>query len=146
MTLLETMIPLIVSLKTSHVLRSPIKGAKGSLTLPLTGGVAVEQADKKLNVQYQGLGVMRVQAGATRAHLANMVTGVTAGFKKDLQIEGVANAVTTNIATTSYASGNAGAITVHAGSLSIDGAGSNLGFTGIESSSNASGACRAPRA
>jgi large subunit ribosomal protein L6 len=66
-----------------------IKGAKGSLTLPLTGGVTVLQEDKKLNVQYQGLGVMRVQAGATRAHLANMVAGVTKGYEKKLELVGV---------------------------------------------------------
>ena len=66
-----------------------IKGAKGSLTLPLTGGVTVEQADKKLNVQYQGLGLMRVQAGSTRAHLANMVTGVTKGYERRLELVGV---------------------------------------------------------
>ena len=66
-----------------------IKGAKGSLTLPLTGGVAVAQADKKLNVEYQGLGAMRVQAGATRAHLANMVLGVTKGYEKKLELVGV---------------------------------------------------------
>jgi large subunit ribosomal protein L6 len=66
-----------------------IKGAKGSLTLPLKGGVAVAQADKKLNVEYQGLGAMRVQAGATRAHLANMVTGVTKGYEKKLELVGV---------------------------------------------------------
>jgi len=66
-----------------------IKGAKGSLTLPLTGGVAVEQADKKLNVQYQGLGTMRTLAGATRAHLANMVTGVTKGYERRLELLGV---------------------------------------------------------
>jgi large subunit ribosomal protein L6 len=66
-----------------------IKGAKGSLTLPLTGGVAVAQGDKKLNVEYQGLGAMRVQAGATRAHLANMVLGVTKGYEKKLELVGV---------------------------------------------------------
>ena len=66
-----------------------IKGAKGSLTLPLTGGVAVAQADKKLNVEYQGLSAMRVQAGATRAHLANMVLGVTKGYEKKLELVGV---------------------------------------------------------
>ena len=66
-----------------------IKGAKGSLTLPLKGGVAVEQADKKLNVQYQGLGTMRTLAGATRAHLANMVTGVTKGYDIKLELVGV---------------------------------------------------------
>jgi large subunit ribosomal protein L6 len=66
-----------------------IKGAKGSLTLPLAGGVTVEQKDKHLNVQYQGLGAMRVQAGATRAHLANMVMGVTKGYEKKLELVGV---------------------------------------------------------
>jgi large subunit ribosomal protein L6 len=66
-----------------------IKGAKGSLTYPLTGGVAVEQADKKLNVQYQGLGTMRTLAGAARAHLANMVTGVTKGYERRLELQGV---------------------------------------------------------
>ena len=66
-----------------------IKGAKGSLTLPLRGGVAVAQVDKQLNVQYQGLGPMRVQAGATRAHLANMVLGVTKGYEKKLELVGV---------------------------------------------------------
>jgi large subunit ribosomal protein L6 len=66
-----------------------IKGAKGSLTLPLRGGVGVEQADKKLNVQYQGLGTMRTLAGATRAHLANMVTGVTKGYERRLELLGV---------------------------------------------------------
>jgi large subunit ribosomal protein L6 len=66
-----------------------IKGAKGSLSLPLTGGVTVLQEDKQLNVQYQGLGAMRVQAGATRAHLANMVAGVTKGYEKKLELVGV---------------------------------------------------------
>ena len=66
-----------------------IKGAKGSLTLPLAGGVTVEQKDKHLNVQFQGLGAMRVQAGAVRAHLANMVTGVTKGYEKKLELVGV---------------------------------------------------------
>ena len=66
-----------------------IKGAKGSLTLPLTSGVTVEQENKQLNVQYQGAGdAMRMQAGATRAHLANMVQGVTKGFEKKLELVG----------------------------------------------------------
>jgi large subunit ribosomal protein L6 len=32
---------------------------------------------------------MRVQAGATRAHLANMVMGVTKGYEKKLELVGV---------------------------------------------------------
>src|ERR1700687_1581053 len=66
-----------------------IKGAKGALTLPLTGGVAVLQENQKLAVQYQGMGPMRVPAGATRAHLANMVTGVTKGYERRLELVGV---------------------------------------------------------
>jgi large subunit ribosomal protein L6 len=66
-----------------------IKGAKGSLTLPISAGLAVHQDDKKLAVQFQGEGAVRVRAGATRAHLANMVTGVTKGYEKRLELVGV---------------------------------------------------------
>jgi large subunit ribosomal protein L6 len=66
-----------------------IKGAKGSLTLPLKAGVTVVQADKKLEVQFADPGQARTQAGSTRAHLANMVLGVTKGYEKKLELVGV---------------------------------------------------------
>ena len=66
-----------------------IKGAKGTLSTPLTRGVTVVQADQKLEVKYSDLGLSRTQAGATRAHLANMVTGVTKGYEKKLELVGV---------------------------------------------------------
>jgi large subunit ribosomal protein L6 len=66
-----------------------IKGAKGSLSLPLKGGVTVEQADKVLNVKYGTDDAIRMQAGATRAHLANMVEGVSKGFERKLELQGV---------------------------------------------------------
>ena len=66
-----------------------IKGAKGSLTLPLTAGLAVREENKKLAVQFQGEGAVRVRAGSMRAHLANMVTGVTKGYEKRLELVGV---------------------------------------------------------
>jgi large subunit ribosomal protein L6 len=66
-----------------------IKGAKGSLTLPLSAGLAVQQENKKLAVQFQGEGAVRVRAGSMRAHLANMVTGVTKGYEKRLELVGV---------------------------------------------------------
>ena len=56
-----------------------IKGAKGSLTLALKPGVTVAAADKQLEIKYSDPGIARMQAGATRAHLANMVLGVTKG-------------------------------------------------------------------
>jgi large subunit ribosomal protein L6 len=66
-----------------------IKGAKGSLSLPLTAGVSVVQTDKKLEIKFAGEGATRTRAGAARAHLANMVRGVTKGYEKKLELVGV---------------------------------------------------------
>ena len=66
-----------------------IKGAKGSLNLALKSGVTVEQGDKVLNVKYTADDAVRMQAGATRAHLANMVLGVSKGFERKLELQGV---------------------------------------------------------
>ena len=66
-----------------------IKGAKGSLTLPLKGGVRVVQEEKRLAVQYDAGDDIAMQAGATRAHLANMVLGVTKGYERKLELVGV---------------------------------------------------------
>ena len=66
-----------------------IKGAKGSLSLPLAAGVAVVQNEKKLEIKFSEPGLARTRAGATRAHLANMVRGVTRGYEKKLELVGV---------------------------------------------------------
>jgi large subunit ribosomal protein L6 len=66
-----------------------IKGAKGTLSIPLTRGVTVVQQEKHLEIQYTDPGIGRTQAGATRAHLANMVTGVTKGYDIKLELVGV---------------------------------------------------------
>src|SRR6201992_937138 len=66
-----------------------IKGAKGTLSIPLTRGVTVVQAEKHLEIKYTDPGIGRTQAGATRAHLANMVLGVTKGYEKKLELVGV---------------------------------------------------------
>jgi large subunit ribosomal protein L6 len=65
-----------------------IKGAKGALTLALKAGVSVEQKDKTLNVRFGSDGE-RIQAGSTRALLANMVEGVSKGYEKKLELVGV---------------------------------------------------------
>jgi large subunit ribosomal protein L6 len=65
-----------------------IKGAKGSLSVVLKTGVSVEQKDKSLTVKYANED-SRVQAGSTRAHLANVITGVTKGYEKKLELQGV---------------------------------------------------------
>jgi len=64
-----------------------LKGAKGTLSVPLQGGVKVVQADKQLEVKYDASN--RMQAGAVRAHLANMVQGVSKGYERKLELVGV---------------------------------------------------------
>jgi large subunit ribosomal protein L6 len=66
-----------------------VKGARGSLSLPLGEGVSVVQEAKTLSVKFQGDDATRMRAGATRAHLANMVTGVTKGYDRKLELVGV---------------------------------------------------------
>ena len=66
-----------------------LKGAKGSLSLALGRGVSVVQAEKRLEVKYTDQGEARTLAGSTRAHLANMVRGVTKGYEKKLELVGV---------------------------------------------------------
>jgi large subunit ribosomal protein L6 len=66
-----------------------VKGAKGALTLPMAAGVAVAQENKQLMISYQDEGAARTRAGSTRAHLANMVLGVTRGYDRKLELVGV---------------------------------------------------------
>jgi len=69
-----------------------VKGAKGSLTLSLAKGISVVHEQETLSVRTDGgtTGKALVPAaGATRAHLANMVRGVTQGFERKLELVGV---------------------------------------------------------
>ena len=67
-----------------------LKGAKGSLTLAIKSGIKVIQQDKHLEVQAEGAAEgLNAIAGATRAHLANMATGVSKGYEKKLELVGV---------------------------------------------------------
>lgn len=64
-----------------------LKGAKGSLSVPLKDGVKVEQNGQALEVRFDAGN--RMQAGAIRAHLANMVAGVSKGYERKLELVGV---------------------------------------------------------
>jgi len=68
-----------------------LKGAKGSLTLAIKNGIKVVQQEKRLQVEATDAAAegMNAVAGATRAHLANMVMGVTKGYEKKLELVGV---------------------------------------------------------
>ena len=65
-----------------------VKGAKGELSLAMADGISVEQQDKKLQVKFDSAGA-RMTAGATRAHIANMVLGVSKGYERKLELVGV---------------------------------------------------------
>jgi large subunit ribosomal protein L6 len=64
-----------------------VKGAKGELSLAVGRGITVEQQEKKLQLKFDE--ASRVSAGAARAHLANMVEGVSKGYEKKLELVGV---------------------------------------------------------
>jgi large subunit ribosomal protein L6 len=69
-----------------------VKGAKGALTLKLADGLSVSQKDQELLVviaEGKATNERVAAAGATRANLANMVTGVARGFERKLELVGV---------------------------------------------------------
>jgi large subunit ribosomal protein L6 len=66
-----------------------IKGAKGTLSVPVGRDVTVAENDQSLQVSFSGAEGARMRAGSVRAHLANMVAGVTSGYEKKLELVGV---------------------------------------------------------
>lgn len=67
-----------------------VKGGKGSLDLIINSNVLVKQEDSTLTFAARDGGKQsRALAGTTRALVNNMVTGVTAGFERKLQLVGV---------------------------------------------------------
>ena len=67
-----------------------LKGSKGSLSLDLHADISVAQEAEELLVKAVSEDRLLVaMAGTTRALLANMVTGVSEGFERKLQLVGV---------------------------------------------------------
>jgi large subunit ribosomal protein L6 len=67
-----------------------IKGPKGTLVQPLPAGIGAAVEEGKVVVSRSGdEKETRALHGLARALLANAVTGVTAGFKRELDIVGV---------------------------------------------------------
>ncbi|MDX6601241.1 MAG: large subunit ribosomal protein [Solirubrobacterales bacterium] len=70
--------------------RVAVKGPKGELTQVLSTDMKVEQSDGVLTVERPtNRGEHRALHGLTRSLIANMVEGVTDGFEKRLEIQGV---------------------------------------------------------
>jgi large subunit ribosomal protein L6 len=67
-----------------------VKGPKGSLSVAVPPACTVAQEGNTVLVTRSGDDKsVRALHGSTRAHIANMVRGVTEGFAKDLEIVGV---------------------------------------------------------
>jgi large subunit ribosomal protein L6 len=67
-----------------------VKGGKGSLTLDLNPEVELVEDGGELTVRARsGSRFSRAMSGTTRALIANMVTGVSEGFTRKLQLVGV---------------------------------------------------------
>jgi large subunit ribosomal protein L6 len=67
-----------------------IKGPRGELSVPVGRGVEIKQEDGDIVVERQSdAPEHRAMHGLTRSLIQNAVTGVTEGFAKTLQIQGV---------------------------------------------------------
>ncbi|MEO1612006.1 MAG: 50S ribosomal protein L6 [Pseudomonadota bacterium] len=67
-----------------------VKGPKGVRTFTATDDVDIVMEENAVSVKPRGLSKRaRQQWGMTRTQVQNLVTGVTDGFKKDLEIQGV---------------------------------------------------------
>ena len=67
-----------------------VKGPKGSLSRKIADGISFKKEGSELEVVRSGNSTtVRSAHGLMRALLANMVTGVTKGFTKELEIIGV---------------------------------------------------------
>ncbi len=67
-----------------------VKGPKGELSKPLPDGISIKtEADKLQVLRADDSRQNRAKHGLIRAHLANMVKGVTEGWNRELEINGV---------------------------------------------------------
>jgi large subunit ribosomal protein L6 len=67
-----------------------VKGPKGELSKPLPEGISLKaESDKVTVLRADDSRQNRSKHGLMRAHLANMVKGVTEGWNRELEINGV---------------------------------------------------------
>jgi large subunit ribosomal protein L6 len=67
-----------------------VKGPKGTRTFKATDDVTLSVEDNAVKITPRGLSKRsRQQWGMSRTRIANLVVGVTDGFKKELEIQGV---------------------------------------------------------
>lgn len=81
-------IPLPKGVKVQIGEQLEVTGPKGTLTVPIPGGVHVKQADGRLDIVRDG-DQFRALHGLTRALAGNAVQGVSTGFTRELDIVGI---------------------------------------------------------
>jgi large subunit ribosomal protein L6 len=75
---------------TVHGAEAVVEGSKGSLRCPIPAGISVAVEADSIQVSRSSDGAQaRAYHGLTRALINNAVQGVTAGWKKELDIVGV---------------------------------------------------------
>ena len=81
-------LPENVQIEINHKLM--VKGPLGELSLKIPQGVGVKIEDKKVLVESRGeASETKSSQGLARSLIANMVEGVTRGFKKTLELSGI---------------------------------------------------------
>lgn len=82
-------LPEKVEVKVSPANLVEVKGPKGTLTYQMNKGVKLEKKDKNIEIVGTMDRIGRSIWGLSRTIVGNMVTGVTTGFKKELEFNGV---------------------------------------------------------
>lgn len=86
-------VPVVIADKVQVTLLYPlikVKGPKGELSFMLNENVLVEISDGKISVTPKTDSLeARSQWGTTRTQISNMITGVSTGFVKSLEFNGV---------------------------------------------------------
>ena len=79
-----------VSLKISNTRDVLVEGPKGKLSFPLPLGLALDQKDNTVHVNRENEERRtRAMHGTAQRLISNMVHGVSQGYRKDLEIQGV---------------------------------------------------------
>ncbi len=81
-------IPVPASVKVNIGEQLELQGPKGTLTVPIPEGISIEHAKGTLEVK-RASDRHAALHGLTRALAANAVTGVSAGFVRELEIVGI---------------------------------------------------------
>jgi large subunit ribosomal protein L6 len=76
-----------ITVESSNVV---VKGPKGELSTPLLNGMTIKQEENQLTVSRASEeAIHRARHGLMRTLIHNMVVGVTTGFTKELEVNGV---------------------------------------------------------